>query len=190
MLGQSVPSYPLNTADSPNSTAKKTIMNITTKTFITRLWIALVLAGLGIVTLSALSSAATIAIGDNYGGGKVIYILQPGDNGYEVKVQHGLIADQSDISGLFDWPDALAICDKMKKNGYRDWYLPNKDELNKVYIKKAVIGGFVKNSARQSFYWSSSEKDADYSWSQNFKVGTRFPADKMKKGHVRAVRTF
>ena len=41
--------------------------------------------------------------------------------------------------------------------GYTDWYLPSKEELNKLRMNRDGIGGFADD-----FYWSSSE----YAWSQ------------------------
>ena len=44
----------------------------------------------------------TIAIGESYQGGKIAYILQAGDIGYDANVPHGLIAAQSD-QGTAEW---------------------------------------------------------------------------------------
>jgi hypothetical protein len=45
------------------------------------------------------SWVATLQVGDSYGGGKVGYIYQPGDPGYVVGEQHGLIAANTDYLG-------------------------------------------------------------------------------------------
>ena len=44
----------------------------------------------------------TIAIGQSYQGGKIAYILQAGEIGYDANVQHGLIAAPSD-QGTAEW---------------------------------------------------------------------------------------
>ncbi|NTV97982.1 MAG: DUF1566 domain-containing protein [Chlorobiaceae bacterium] len=152
---------------------------------------ALILAVISTAAAPKISAARPPAIGDSYGGGKIAYILKPGDKGFDLKERHGLIADIADLSGEFDWPDALAASERLKKNGFDDWYLPNKDELNKLHASRTSTGGFTKAGKKDIFYWSSSEKDADYSWGQSFKTGKQYTVDKMTKtGHVRAVRSF
>ena len=49
---------------------------------------------------------------------------------------------------------------------YSDWYLPSKDELNKLYLNKTAVGGFSDNR-----YWSSSEDYSTSAWSQCFYSG-------------------
>jgi hypothetical protein len=73
--------------------------------------------------------------------------------------------------------------------GYTDWYLPSKDELNKLYLNKVAIGGFADYP-----YWSSSEKNGNnslYAWAVYFDTG--FLTDGFPKSnsiYVRAVRSF
>lgn len=45
--------------------------------------------------VSITTTSPPISVGDSYGGGIVYYILQSGDNGYDVNVQHGLIAAET-----------------------------------------------------------------------------------------------
>lgn len=69
---------------------------------------------------------------------------------------------------------------------YSDWYMPSKDELNKLYENKTAIGGFAGEA-----YWSSSEYEYDFARVQMFDDG--FPdvvASKNCKARVRAVRAF
>lgn len=71
--------------------------------------------------------------------------------------------------------------------GFSDWFLPSKDELNKLYLNKNTIGGFWP----ADYYWSSSEDSFYYAWTQPFNMN--FLVDYIKSSsypHVRAVRYF
>jgi hypothetical protein len=158
-----------------------------------------------------------LVVGDSYGGGKVAYILQSGDPGYDANKQHGLIAAIADQSTGMVWSNITALvgttgtaigtgqanttaivgqggctsgaawlCNDLTEGSYSDWYLPSKDELNKLYLNKVTIGGFVAYN-----YWSSSEADADEAWSQDFDLGFQnyYPKD-YNDFLVRAVRAF
>jgi len=81
---------------------------------------------------------------------------------------------------------AAQLCNDLTAGDYTDWFLPSKDELNKLYINKDVIGGDAN-----SFYWSSSEVDDTYAWYQYFNNGNQddnHPKDVTYR--VRAVRAF
>ncbi len=69
--------------------------------------------------------------------------------------------------------------------GYIDWYLPSKDELNKLYLNRVAVGGFAG-----TYYCSSSEYDANYAWNQNFNNGNQYDYGKANTFRVRAVRAF
>lgn len=55
-------------------------------------------------------------------------------------------------------------------NGFDDWFLPSKDELDLIYrnLKKAnpSLGGFGDGA-----YWSSSQATVNFVWAQNFANG-------------------
>jgi len=68
---------------------------------------------------------------------------------------------------------------------YDDWYLPSRDELNKLYINRVAIGGFSNY-----YYWSSTEISRTYAFSQYFSDGFFYASDKMYPNDVRAIRAF
>ena len=70
---------------------------------------------------------------------------------------------------------------------YDDWFLPSKNELNQMYmnLKANGVGGFDIHD-----YWSSSETDAWYAWSQGFYYGSQNYNSKFQPYRVRAVRAF
>ncbi|NQY67337.1 MAG: DUF1566 domain-containing protein, partial [Flavobacteriales bacterium] len=80
---------------------------------------------------------------------------------------------------------AAKICSDLVLGGYSDWYLPSKEELNKLYLNRVAIGGFANN-----YYWSSTEDEFIYAWLQIFPSGNQFSDDKSYTNYVRAVRAF
>ena len=173
-------------------------------------------------------AAGPHALGDVYGGGKVAYILEPGDLGYSPTVQHGLIAataDQTPSGSGIMWarPDyqsvfipggtefwigtgaantdkivaqngagntyAAGLARSYNGGGYSDWYLPSRDELNKLYLNSGWIGGLA-TEPYWIYYWSSSEYDANNAWMQKFNMGSQGDDNKPYSGRVRAVRAF
>ena len=80
---------------------------------------------------------------------------------------------------------AAKLCYDLVLGGYSDWYLPSKDELNKLYLNKAAIGGFTSST-----YWSSTEAGANNAWIQYFSNGYQYGPNKDNTDYVRAVRAF
>ena len=71
---------------------------------------------------------------------------------------------------------------------YNDWFLPSKDELNKLCLNKSVIDGVCDGT--YCAYWSSSEYDKYDAWYQVFGNGDQDYDHKMYGSYVRAVRYF
>ena len=75
-------------------------------------------------------------------------------------------------------------------NGYSDWYLPSKDELQEMYNtigeggQESNIGGF------NGFYWSSSESSNSYAWFVDFSDGDAVDDSKGYAYRVRVIRAF
>ena len=77
-------------------------------------------------------------------------------------------------------------------NGYSDWYLPAKDELNQLYINKGSMPageGFCSANAG-SWHWSSTHFSIPFSWVQFFENGATSctACQKVCAAGVRAVR--
>ena len=163
------------------------------------------------------TTAATVNIGEAYQGGIVAYVFQAGDPGYVAGQTHGLIATPSDQGTFISWTNnsisnttatalgqgnnntfemwiqstgantAGVICYDLVSGGFSDWFLPSKDELNKLWLNRVAIGNFNLNGV----YWSSSgiNNSASYGWAQEFFDGIQLN-NRTAPSFVRAVRQF
>ena len=98
---------------------------------------------------------------------------------------NAIIASQGETATSY----AAGLARAYAGGGYTDWYLPSKEELNKLRMNRDGIGGFADD-----YYWSSSEYSVDgvLAWYQNFHIGADQGA--INKGirtfNVRAIRAF
>ena len=88
---------------------------------------------------------------------------------------------------------AADLCANLSLNGFTDWFLPSKDELNEMYTK---IGqgatGINENIGNFTawYYWNSSEYDHGEAWNKYFDNGRLYLNDKNILYQVRAIRAF
>jgi hypothetical protein len=102
-----------------------------------------------------------------------------------------IIASQGDV--VTDYAAGLASA--YNGDGFNDWFLPSKDELNAMYENKATINSTAIANGGSAFnaekYWSSSEDDFERAWVKDFEInGSWSDREKYKDELVRAVRAF
>lgn len=149
-------------------------------------------------------------IGQIYGGGIIFYlddtgkhgliaatadqaswstVAQWGCSGTSITTSTAIGSGQANttaiVSGCSTTGIAARICDNLELNGFSDWFLPSQDEMNEMYLQKAIIGGFADHS-----YWSSSQYSASNAWYQYFANGWQGNDSKGTFTFVRAVRAF
>ena len=153
-------------------------------------------------------AVTTFSIGQSYGGGIIFYIDGTGQHGlisatsnqstgaewgcylttigcYYTAIGKGQENTTAIVNGCSTIGIAARICNDLVLNGYNDWFLPSKDELNQMYTQKTIIGGFTSN-----YYLSSSEWSATAAWAQSFGNGNQNDFYKNSPAAVRAVRAF
>ena len=92
-----------------------------------------------------------------------------------------IISKQGNISTSY----AAGLARAYTGGGYTDWFLPSKDELNKLYLNRVAVGGFADYP-----YWSSSESHLISAWYQNLTTGGQSYPQKSMQLYVRAIRSF
>jgi hypothetical protein len=149
-----------------------------------------------------------ISIGDTYAGGIVFYIDNTGKHGLiaaDSDQSSGATwgcsstrisgADGEElgtgnqntidiINGCLASDNAASICYYLTLNGYSDWFLPSKDELDSLISKKDIVGNFTSIG-----YWSSTEgSNFNQAWVQ-FSFSQTL-VNKFGEYGVRAIREF
>lgn len=95
---------------------------------------------------------------------------------------HGLVVASEDMDEV-SWDDAMRICAELDLNGFSNWRLPTRKELDLLYKSREIIGGFSDTT-----YWSST--DYDLAWVQYFRTGAQFEIGKAARCSFRPVRSF
>ena len=160
-------------------------------------------------------------IGQTYKGGMFFSYLQPGDIGYVDGEIHGLLCSTSDQSTGVPWgcqsgnvetsdlmgsganntllienscgeaSIAAKICSDLTLNGYSDWHLPSKNELQFIYQNLHLNGlGNFSVTPGDNFYWSSSQFNNMSAWHRYFAVDYETTGSKTGSLRVRAIRKF
>ncbi|MDR1904152.1 MAG: DUF1566 domain-containing protein, partial [Treponema sp.] len=94
------------------------------------------------------------------------------------------------LRGIRESGKAAQLCDSLVSDGFDDWFLPSKDELNLMYTNLKAKG---KGEFGAGWYWSSSEDNNGDAWFQMFSDGSQANTYYYDKGYtfsVRAVRAF
>jgi hypothetical protein len=166
---------------------------------------------------AAATPAALVNIGDSYLGGKVAYILQSGDPGYDPSFQHGLIAAISDHPVRIQWSNGSDIT-----TGATATALGTGFANTNTIIAAQGTGSYAASVARNhtgggytdwylpskdelyklwlnrtaignfngDWYYSSSENNVSTAWLINGSSGSWWQQVKGEAWHVRAVRAF
>ena len=101
------------------------------------------------------------------------------------------VAPEFDIEYI-DWFQATSTCKNLTYGGHSDWVIPTKEELNTMYVNRAVIGGFKTQHLYGYYYcyWSSSEYSSSCAWAQTWLDGFQGISEKDDSHYfrVRCVR--
>lgn len=166
------------------------------------------------------SFVTELAVGDLYQGGVIVYLFQSGDPGYVAGQKHGLVIANTDqgstvwspgftlvgstssgigagsantnaiVAAIGGTGYAASNCQNLSLTGFNDWFLPSKDELNKVYLSRDKVSGLGSSG---TYYWTSTEQDSQNSWVQDLSNGTQTPiggGNKTISYRYRAMREF
>jgi len=130
------------------------------------------------------SAKAELEVGDKMEDGTIFAGVSP-------KTDRNMFVTPQDASGTLNWKSAMKFAADLDANGYKDWKLPSKAELNLLFENRAKIGSFdEKGSRRAVWYWSSKESSLKRggAWIQRFSDGHRYWGNKDDYASVRAVR--
>lgn len=149
-------------------------------------------------------------IGDYYQGGIIIALDDSGQHGLIAAIDdqgaanpwwHGEFVETGAVSSTdgeentkkiirvqgIKLPYAAKLCADYQYDGYDDWFLPSKDQLNMLFKNRHVLDGISSQ-----FYWTSTEHEIGRAWVQNLITGEQLlkVTGDQAGMHIRAVREF
>lgn len=155
-------------------------------------------------------SVASFSIGQHYHGGIIFYIDKTGkhgliavesDQGTQISWKKGpntvtgatgvaVGTGQDNTNKIIaamgsGGTYAAVLCANYESGEYKNWYLPSKAELDLLYNKMDVVGGFSATN-----YWSSTEVSKSKAWNQVFAGGFTEKDSKRFTLNVRAISSF
>ncbi len=106
----------------------------------------LLLLCFGLLTTSSLSLARSLQVGDEYGGGIVIYLFPPDDGKVKKSADEVVIVGKTNMSERLYWSHLKTASDTFNGALYRDWVEPGG-------ISAGTVAGieFIERDAHRSF---------------------------------------
>lgn len=162
----------------------------------------------------------TITIGDFHQGGIVFYLDNTGEHGLicalvdqSFDAQWGcppLSIDGANgtgigaghqntldiVSGCSSTTSGFAaeLCYDFEVNGFDDWFLPSKDELDSLYQNIEIVDASLLVNEGVELedveYWTSSHLNSNTIYVQHFSAGNQFGVSEDELYNVRAIRAF
>lgn len=104
--------------------------------------------------------------------------------------QHGKAMSVSQM--IYGWEQAKELSALFVQHGM-SWRLPKIDELKIIYNKKAILNSVLTAKGYEElndFYWSSEERNSDFSWGILMNDGGIYDGLKSNRNYVRFVSAF
>ncbi len=108
---------------------------------------------------------------------------------YSVPVCSTGQANTDYLAGHANTYPAAEYCANLVAHGYGpgDWYLPSRNEIEKIYDDLNAAGKKASSNFLNVNYWSSTELATSYSWFESFSGGTPGATSKTSVNRVRCV---
>jgi len=89
---------------------------------------------------------------------------------------------------------AAKVCKNYTNNGFNDWFLPSKEELNQLFSNRNAAGVTLEHSSSGRYYWSSSANSSDQlAWAYYTNAQSNITdagRNRANTAYVRAIRAF